>query len=102
MADFSPGFCFHRCAGGADLVAAAFGGEGRRGQIQAVSAPEGRIATEPLPEVHTEHRNYFENYVKAYHGEEEFLVQIPEVRRILKLMDAIRESGRTGKSIDFE
>ena len=65
-------------------------------------APEGRIATEPLPEVHTEHRNYFENYVKAYHGEEEFLVQIPEVRRILKLMDAIRESGRTGKSIDFE
>ena len=65
-------------------------------------APEGRIATEPLPEVHTEHRNYFENYVKAYHGEEEFLVQIPEIRRVLKLMDAVRESGRTGKSIDFE
>lgn len=66
------------------------------------TAPEGRIATEPLPEVHTEHRNYFENYVKAYHGEEEFLVQIPEIRRVLKLMDAVRESGRTGKSIDFE
>ena len=65
-------------------------------------APEGTIITEPLPEVHTEHRNYFENYVKAYHGEEEFLVKIPETRRVLKLMNAVRESGRTGKSIDFE
>lgn len=65
-------------------------------------APEGTIITEPLPEVHTEHRNYFENYVKAYHGEEEFLVKIPETRRVLKLMNSVRESGRTGKSIDFE
>jgi predicted dehydrogenase len=65
-------------------------------------APEGTIVTEPLPEVHTEHRNYFEHYIKAYHGEEEFYVKIPEVRRVLKLMDAVRESGRTGKSIDFE
>ena len=64
--------------------------------------PEGRIVTEPLPEVHTEHRNYFENYVRAYNGEEEFLVKIDETRRILRLMDAVRESGRTGKSIDFE
>lgn len=65
-------------------------------------APEGRIVTEPLPEVNTAHRNYFENYVRAYHGEEDFLVKIPEVRRILRLMDAVRESGRTGKSIVFE
>ncbi len=64
--------------------------------------PAGRIVTEPLPEVHTEHRNYFENYVKAYHGEEEFLVKIPEVKRVLKLMDAARESARTMKSVDFE
>ncbi len=65
-------------------------------------APEGRIVTEALPEVHTKHRNYFENYIRAYHGEEEFLVKIDETRRVLKLMDAIRESGRTGKSVDFE
>lgn len=64
--------------------------------------PEGRIVTEPLPEVDTDHRNYFENYIRAYHGEEEFLVQIPQVRRVLRLMKAVRESGRTGKSIDFE
>ena len=64
--------------------------------------PEGKILTEDLPEVNTNHRNYFENYVKAWYGEEEFLVKIPETRRVLRLMDAVRESGRTGKSIDFE
>lgn len=64
--------------------------------------PEGRIVTEPLPEVNTTHRQFFENYVRAWHGEEDFLVKIPETRRVLRLMDAVRESGRTGKSIDFE
>ena len=64
--------------------------------------PEGRIVTEPLPAVHTEHRQFFENYVNAYCGKEDFLVRIPETRRVLRLMDAVRESGRTGRSIDFE
>lgn len=64
--------------------------------------PEGRILTEKLPEVSACHENYFKNYIRAYHGEEEFLVKIPETRRVLALMDAVRESGRTGKSIDFE
>lgn len=63
---------------------------------------EGLIVTEPLPEVHTTHRDYFENYIHAYQGEEEFLVRIPEVRRVLALVEAIRESARTGKSVDFE
>lgn len=65
-------------------------------------APAGTIVTEPLPEVHTSHRNYFEHYIKFRNGEEEPFVKIPEVRRVLRLMDAVRESGRTGKSIDFE
>lgn len=52
--------------------------------------------------MHTSHENYFENYVRAYHGEEDFLVKIPETRRVLRLMDAVRESGRAGKSVDFE
>ena len=64
--------------------------------------PEGKILTEPVPEVHTGHQQYFENYRKAYFGEEEFLVKIPETRRVLTLMDAVRESGRTGKSVEFE
>lgn len=63
---------------------------------------EGLIVTESLPEVRTKHEDYFTNYVKAYHGEEEFLVKIPEVRRVLALMEAIRKSAATGKSVDFE
>ncbi|MDO4285259.1 MAG: Gfo/Idh/MocA family oxidoreductase [Eubacteriales bacterium] len=63
---------------------------------------EGLIVTEPLPEVSTCHRNYFENYIRAYHGQEDFLVKAPEVRRVLCLMEAVRESGKTGKAIAFE
>ncbi len=63
---------------------------------------EGLIVTEELPEVTTNHRNYFENYVRAYRGEEEFLVKIPEVRRVLALMEAIRESAKTGQAVPFE
>ncbi len=65
-------------------------------------APEGMLITEALPKVDTKHEDYFTNYLNAYEGREEFLVKIPETRRVLKLMEAIRESGRTGKSVDFE
>ena len=64
--------------------------------------PDGKILTEPVPEVNTNHKDYFENYRKAYWGETEFLVQIPETRRVFALMDAVRESGRTGQSVIFE
>ena len=45
---------------------------------------------------------YFENYLAALQGKEEFLVKIPEVRRVLRVMDAVRESAATGRSVDFE
>ncbi len=64
--------------------------------------PEGKILTEELPKVNTCHEDYFENYKKAYKGEEEFLVKIPETRRVLALMEAVRKSAKTGRSIDFE
>ena len=63
---------------------------------------EGLIVTEPLPQVNTKHEDFFKNYVSAYHGEEEFLVKIPQVRRVLALMEAARESARTFRSVDFE
>lgn len=63
---------------------------------------EGTLLTEDLPFASTNHQQYFENYRRAYRGEEEFLVRIPETRRVLRLMNAIRESGKTIKSIDFE
>lgn len=63
---------------------------------------EGTLVVEDVPEVKTCHEDFFKNYIKAYAGEEEFLVKIPETRRVLSLMEAVRESSETGKSIDFE
>ncbi len=73
------------------------------GPTRSFGPPEpGKIITEALPKVNTRHEDYFENYKKAYRGEEEFLVKIPETRRVLALMEAVRESARTGRSVDFE
>jgi len=62
----------------------------------------GVLLTEELPKAQTNHKMYFENYVKAVNGEEEFLVKPEEVRRVLKLMEAVRESGKTHRTVDFE
>jgi predicted dehydrogenase len=64
--------------------------------------PEGKLILKDIPVADTKHSDYFANYLNALDGREEFLVKIPETRRVLRLMDAVRESGRTGKSIDFE
>lgn len=63
---------------------------------------EGTILTEDIPAVSTCHEDYFENYKKAYFGEEDFLVKIPETRRVLAPMEAVRESARTWESFRFE
>lgn len=73
------------------------------GPTRSFGPPEpGVIVTEDLPQVNTKHEDYFHNYIKAWHGEDEFLVKIPEVRRVLSLMEAVRNSARTGRTIDFE
>lgn len=64
--------------------------------------PDGLILTEELPVAATKHEDYFTNYLNAIEGKEDFLVKIAETRRVLRLMDAIRESARTGRSVDFE
>lgn len=63
---------------------------------------DGTIVTEKLPEVDTKHEDYFTNYRKACCGQEDFLVKIPETRRVLALMEAVRESARTDMAIRFE
>lgn len=64
--------------------------------------PDGLILTEELSVADTKHEDYFTNYVNAAEGREDFLVKIDETRRVLRLMDAVRESARTGRSVDFE
>lgn len=66
-----------------------------------VPAP-GLIVSEPLPKVTVEQSDYFVNYFKALNGEEEMLVKPDEVRRVLCVMEACRESARTKRSVDFE
>ena len=62
----------------------------------------GLLSEEPLPRVDVSHRNYFEHFLKAFCGEEEIIVKPEQVRRVLCVMDAVRESAKTGKAIAFE
>lgn len=76
---------------------------GSGGPTRSFGTPEpGLIVTEPLPVAHTGHADYFRNYIRAWHGDEEFLVKLEEVRRSLKLMEAARESAETGFAVAFE
>ena len=71
------------------------------GPTRSFGEPEpGILMTEDLPKVHASHRQYFENFIKAMKGKEDFLVTIPEVRRTLTIMEAVWESGRTGMVIN--
>lgn len=73
------------------------------GPTRSFGVPEpGLIIAEPLPEVNVEQTDYFVNYFKALDGKEEMLVKPEEVRRVLCVMEACRESARTKRSVDFE
>lgn len=73
------------------------------GPTRSFGVPEpGLIVTEDIPHVECEQKDYFRNYFNALEGKEEFLVKIPEVRRVLAVMEACRKSAETMKSIDFE
>ncbi len=63
---------------------------------------EGVIVTEPIPEVATVHMDYFNNYHDAYFGRAEFVVKVPEVRRVLALMEAARKSSVNSQSVQFD
>lgn len=65
-------------------------------------AAPGLLVDEPLPEVNVSHRNYFEHFLKAFNGEEEIIVKPEQVRRVLGVMEAVRESAKTGEAVRFE
>lgn len=66
-----------------------------------IPAP-GLVVSEPLPKVAVEQSDNFVNYFKALDGTEEMLVKPEEVRRMLRGMEACRESAETRGSVDFE
>lgn len=61
--------------------------------------PPGLLLEEPLPEVSASHRQFFDHFLKAFNGKEELMVQPEQVRRVLRVMEAVRESARTGKAV---
>lgn len=63
--------------------------------------PEGLLLEESLPEVKTSHREYFEHFLKALNGSEDIIVKPEQARRVLQVMDAVRESAKTGAAIKF-
>ena len=72
------------------------------GPTRSFGQPEkGLIITENLPQVSCSARDYFINFIKAMRGKEEFLVKPEELRTVLTVMEAVRESGKTMTSIDF-
>lgn len=76
---------------------------GAEGPTRSFGTPaEGLLQTSALPQVNTEHADYFRNYLAARQGKCPFLVQIPEVRRSLAVMEACWKSAELGRSVDFE
>ena len=57
----------------------------------------------PLPRVDTDVRDFYRNVMAAIKGEAEQLIKHDEVMRVMKLMEAVFESGEQNKVItDFE
>lgn len=62
-------------------------------------AAPGLLVEEALPEVDVAQRDYFVHFLKAFNGEEEIIVRPEQVRRVLCVMEAVRESARTGLAV---
>ncbi len=69
---------------------------------QFAPVPPGGIVEEPLPEVETSWLDYYRNVADVLDGKAEIKVKIPEVRRVLSVMEAARKSSETGMAIAFE
>lgn len=55
-----------------------------------------------LPEVQTDWVDFYRNVDDVLNGRVESAIKISEVRRVLQVMEAARESALTGKAIEFE
>ncbi len=60
------------------------------------------INTQELSVVKSDIRDFYRNVMKTIAGEEEQLVKLPEVMRVMKLMEAIFESAQKKEVVHFE
>jgi len=63
---------------------------------------EETIKTEELPIVRSDIRGFYRNVMATIEGKEEIIVKLPEVMRVMRLMEAIVESAKKHQVIDFE
>lgn len=69
---------------------------------QFAPVPPGGIVTEPLPEVTSDWVDFYRNVEDVLNGKAESRIKIPEVRRVLAVMEAARRSSETGQAVLFE
>ncbi len=60
------------------------------------------IRTLPLPEVESDVRDFYRNVVAHLNGEADRLIKLPQVARVMRLMEAIKKSAATGQVVNFE
>ena len=63
---------------------------------------EDTIMTRPLPEVHSDVKDFYRNVVAHLDGKEDRLITLPQVSRVMRLMEAIRTSAAQKQVIAFE
>ena len=63
---------------------------------------EDTIRTLPLPVVRADVADFYRNVVAHLNGEAERLITLPQVARVMRLMEAIRQSAETNTVIAFE
>ncbi len=61
---------------------------------------EDSIYTEELPKVKSDVREFYLNVMAVLEGREESRIRLPEVTRVMKLMEAIEESASKGETIN--
>ncbi len=69
---------------------------------QFAPVPPGGIVTSELPEVKADWTEFYQNMAAAMDGKEALKVQIPEVRRVLAVMEAAWKSAESGQTVPFE
>jgi len=63
---------------------------------------EDTIQTFPLPVVHSDVRDFYRNVIAHLNGQEERLIKLPQVARVMRLMEAILQSAETKQVVQFE
>ena len=72
------------------------------GTVKIVPRRGSPLVTEPLPVIKADIRDFYRNVMDAVDGKAEIIVKPEQVMRVMKLMEAVKESDRTHSVVAFE